>query len=273
MGERLSSITQSLTPRILVLSAVALTAAIVFSAFIWLSAAKSSFAEKEVAENFQKIETQPIPNQIGGDNNVNSPQASPFVENDYRSPTAENAESKPPNSDRIKSGNRSSTPIVVSQNLSVANNAPPKPGSKIALRKSESPNEEKANVSSTRGGGFLPECSERQAIDLTVGMNKEAVVLKWKKIPNAAKYHLYVSDEEEILVDEYETEQGTTYALKKPLAPQKTYQWKVVVTLQDGKTTVGDSQKFTIKDLQSNQKKSERREKSLIRCSESKLNR
>jgi hypothetical protein len=128
---------------------------------------------------------------------------------------------------------------------------------------------QKENVALTRGSA-VPKCDEPPAIDLTVEASNEKVVLKWKKVPKAAKYHLYISDEEEILIDEYETEQKTFYALTKPLDPAKTYQWKVIITLENGETVIGDARKFTVKDLKSNPKKSERKRKSEIRCSEDK---
>ena len=89
----------------------------------------------------------------------------------------------------------------------------------------------------------------------------------------AAKYHLYVSDDDEILLDEFETTSETVYVLRRPLDPQKTYRWKVVVTLEDGKTIVGSSQKFTAKDFKSTGKKFKKREKSEVRCAGDKQNR
>lgn len=244
-------------PKIFALSAGALAVCLVFSAFIWLSAAKSSDTETELAKNFET--TQSIEQVIGSNETENS-STFPIAEGDeYSSPVP--------------------TRTIPNRDSLAAKQIKPKQISKTALQndsdvknQAKLSDENKANISSTRGGTSA-KCSEMQPNDLAVGMSNETVILKWKKIPNAAKYHLYVSDDEEILVDEYETERETTYALKKPLAPQKTYQWKVVITLEDGKTIVGDSQKFTIKDLQSNQKKSDRKERNVIRCSESKLNR
>lgn len=272
----LNSISDSLKqPKILVWGASALAICLFVTAFFWFDAAKSSYAEKEVAQSFEVIETQSVPN-LNGDNNENLPPTFPNSnDGDDNSPSPPlNVESKLPISGNVKSGNRSSARIVSGQNSPVSTNAQPKAISKTAPRKSDTWDPTITNVSSTRGGAVgLPKCCELQPLDLAIGISNEAVLLKWKKVPNAAKYHIYVSDDEEILVDEFETEQETAYALKKPLAPQKTYQWKVVITLEDGKTIVGDSQKFTVKDLQSNQKRSDRKKGNAIRCSESKLNR
>ena len=59
------------------------------------------------------------------------------------------------------------------------------------------------------------DCGGETSVETEIGLSGEAVTLKWKKIPNAVKYHLYVSDDEEILIDEYETERETSYTVKK----------------------------------------------------------
>lgn len=271
----LDSIVESLKqPKILVWGASALAICLFVTAFFWFDTAKSFYAEKEVAQSFEVIETQSVPHLNGG-NNQNLPPTFPNSDDgDGNSPPSQNVESKLPISGSIKSDNRPPARIASGQNLPISVNAQPRAISKAASRKSDTSDATITNVSSTRGGAVgVPKCSELLPLDLATGVSNEGVLLKWKKVPNAAKYHIYISDEEEILVDEFETVQETTYALKKPLAPQKTYQWKVVITLEDGKTIIGDSQKFTVKDLQSNQKRSDRKKGNAIRCSESKLNR
>lgn len=255
---RLSSILQSLKhPKVLALSAAALAILIFFSAFIWLSAAKSSEMETEVAQNFEP--DQSVFNQSGNEP-ITSPSVLPMVE----------------------SGNLSlpaATSRIINKSDSPATNNGPKNNLKTVFRNGLNLNTSvksaaeanKAKISSTRGSSFTTsKCDSEVAIKTTMGATGETVTLKWKKVPKAAKYHLYVSDEEEILFDEFETAQETFYVLKKPLDPLKTYQWKVVVTLENGEAVIGDSQKFTVKDLKINQKKSEKNEKSEIRCSEDK---
>lgn len=256
LAARLNSIFQSLKhPKVFALSAAALAVLIFFSAFIWMGAAKSSEMEKEVAQNFEPA--QSVFNQ-NGDEQINSPSSFPLVE----------------------SGNPSSPPATARTNSkpdSAAANDTPKHNLKTVSRTDfnlktpmkSADGAEKVNISSTRGGSsVLPKCDGAVTVEMTTASKGEAVTLKWKKLPKVTKYHLYVSDDDEILVDEYETEQETSYVLKKPLDPVKTYQWKVVITLEDGNTVIGDSQKFTIKNFQQNQKKSERKEKSDIRCSQ-----
>lgn len=59
------------------------------------------------------------------------------------------------------------------------------------------------------GGDSLNECGNEGQTDLEIEIIGENIMLKWKKVPDASKYHLYVSDEDEILLDEDETEQAT----------------------------------------------------------------
>lgn len=276
LAARLRLIVQKLMqPKIFALSAATLAIVLFFSAFVWLGAVKSTDTEKEVAENFAIKDTQFV---LSGDedDSVNLPQSFPNAENGNHFSSSQNVESKLPIFEDIKTGNRSPARITAGRNSAVSVETQPKQNPKLSLRndfsrqiKSEMPREEKATVSSTRGGN-LPKCGNQQSIDSAAGMIEGAIILRWKKIPNAAKYHLYISDNEEILFDEFQTNEGTSYLLKKPLDPLKTYKWKIVVTLENGETIVGDSQKFTVKDLKSDQKKSKKKEKSDIRCSEDK---
>ena len=114
--------------------------------------------------------------------------------------------------------------------------------------------------------GVSTNCNEDKGVELEFSTNKENFVFKWKKVPKAVKYHLYISDDDEILIDEYETEAETTFILKKLLDPLKSYKWKIIVTLENGKTIIGTSQKFTIKNFQNYQVKSEKQKNSDVRC-------
>jgi hypothetical protein len=124
--------------------------------------------------------------------------------------------------------------------------------------------QKKEQISSTRGAAA--DCNEEKNIELEYSTEKEDFVFKWKKVPKAAKYHLFISDDEEILIDEYETTVETTFVLRKPLDPLKTYKWKVVITLENGQTVVGSSSKFTIKDFQTSRLKPEKKQTAGIRC-------
>lgn len=256
LAERLNSIFQSLKqPKVFALSAAALAVFLFFSAFIWMGAAKSSEMEKEVAQNFEPA--QSVFNQ-NGDEPINPPSTFPAVDNgNPSSPQVTSRTTAKPNSPAMNNSAKHNLKTVSRTDFNL----------KTPMKSADGA--EKANISSTRGdSSVLPKCDGAVTIEMTTGSKGEAVTLKWKKLPKATKYHLYISDDDEILVDEFETEQETAYVLKKPLDPVKTYQWKVVITLEDGSMVIGDSQKFTIKNFQPNQKKSERKEKSDIRCSQ-----
>ena len=105
----------------------------------------------------------------------------------------------------------------------------------------------KRNISTTRGS--TAPCAVGRTIEMELGSQKSDLILKWKRVRNAAKYHLYVSDDNEILIDEFETDQDTSYVLKKPLDPSKAYKWKIVITLENGEKLYADAQKFTSKDF------------------------
>ncbi len=119
-------------------------------------------------------------------------------------------------------------------------------------------------ISATRG--VSAKCSENKEVEIELSLSKENLVFKWKKVPKAVKYHLYISDDDEILIDEYETPNETTFVLKKPLDPLKTYKWKIIVTLENGQTVAGPSNKFTVKDFQNSQRKPEKKQNSDMRC-------
>lgn len=242
---RLQFIIQSLTPpKILNYGAGVLAIALIFTISIWLGSVRLFDAEIEVAENFE-LKNTPINYDQNNGGKINLPQELSSSDNDGSSSSAEQ--------NRIGES-KQDLPFQV-------DGRPPKQNSKIISRndsdagiKREMPNEEKKNVSLTRGG--LAKCGEQKQINLEIGADDKTVVLKWKKVPNAVKYHLYFSDDEQILIDEYETEKETSYVLTKPLDPKKTYRWKVVITLENGQTIAGRAQKFSAKNVQREQKKS-----------------
>lgn len=258
LAERLNYILQSLKqPKVFALSAAALAVLIFFSAFIWMGAAKSSEMEKEVAQNFEPA--QSIFNQ-NSDEPINPPSTFPTVDNgNPSSPQVTSRTTAKPNSPATNNSAKHNLKTLSRTDF----------GTKTPVK---SANSEKANISLTRGGSSVPpKCNSAIAVEMATGSKGEAVTLKWKKVPRAAKYHLYVSDDEEILLDEFETVESTSYVLKKPLDPLKTYKWKVVVTLENGQTVTGEGQKFRVKDLRSDQKKTKKKENPDVRCSEDKL--
>ena len=123
-----------------------------------------------------------------------------------------------------------------------------------------------APVSRTRGE--ISKCGTESTLGMALEYVEPDLVLRWQRVPNAVKYHLYISDDEEILIDEFETENSTSYLLKKQLDPKRSYKWKVIITLENGQVIAADSQKFTSEDIRSIQKRvSGIRQRSVTRCS------
>ncbi len=121
-------------------------------------------------------------------------------------------------------------------------------------------------VSRTRG--VISKCGTESTLGMELEYVEPDMVLRWQRVPNAVKYHLYISDDEEILIDEFETENSTSYLLKKQLDPKRSYKWKVIITLESGQVIAADSQKFTSEDIRSIQKRvSGKRQRSVTRCS------
>lgn len=120
------------------------------------------------------------------------------------------------------------------------------------------------NISSTRGS--TEPCSVGKIIEVELGTNKSDLILRWKRVPRAAKYHLYISDDNEVLVDEFETDRDTSYVIKKPLGSAKSYKWKIVITLESGQKLYTDAQDFTTKDFQSYLREQKGKGRSNTRC-------
>lgn len=230
-------------------SGAALILVLSISSLLWFNQTRQSNQEKELAQTFNTeiIGPNPAKNET---NELLIPQNSRIDKQSSLSDSNRLLNPKPPQAS------------VRRNNLNLSSQ---EDSSRNSVRKI--PMDKPDSISSTRG--VLPaKCGSETTVETEAGVSGENVTLKWNKIPNAVKYHLYISDDEEILIDEYETERETSYLLKKSLDAAKTYQWKVVVTTEDGKTIVGDSQKFTIKNLQLNRNKSEKKEKPQIRCSQ-----
>lgn len=210
-----------------------------FSFLLWLNSADSS---REVVQTFDT--------ESGSEINFPSPSQTPIVENSISSTNLNRAAAVP---------TPKNTKLVSPKQESSQNN-PAQKSQKTSLKKTNE------TVSSTRG--ITSKCGENQTIQIEFLSDRENFVFTWKAFPKAVKYHLYISDDEEILIDEFETESETSFKLKKTLDPMKSYKWKIIITLENGQKVVGDSRKFTLKDFQINQKRIETKKSSENRCSE-----
>lgn len=236
-------------------SGATLTVLVSFSLLLWLNAANRWNQEREVAQTFNSNSNEFNPAQIDSGERVLAPAQNSRV--------AQQALSFDSNG----TGNPKSSPQREPQknlNSSLQTNA-----SRNSVR--QIPAGKRDTISSTRGGVLPADCNNETSVETEIGLSGEAVTLKWKKIPNAVKYHLYVSDDEEILIEEFETAQETSYVMKKNLVSSKDYMLKILVTLEDRKTIVADSRKFNIKDLHTERNKTEMKKKNDVRCTQTKL--
>lgn len=206
------------------------------SLFILLGISRQDTGEREIAKSF---ETENPPITIGREDvrelGVPSP-VPPKGSDNQNSPT----EQKP--------------------------NAPDKPLKKQITATLSGNTSRNLAISRTRGADS--KCGAETALEMELGSIGNSLLLKWKKFPNAAKYHLYVSDDDEILIDEFETTTDTSYVLNKPLDPNKSYRWKIIITLENGQSISADSRTFTSKDFQSLQNPSVTKRKTMTRCTE-----
>jgi hypothetical protein len=240
-------------PSSLVWSVGAVMLLFTLSIVIWLGLPDRSNSGRDVAEAFEREVYLKPPDKIR--EQIISPPMVP--------PSGKDKTAQPPSNREIAANNGAapeSNQRKEAARLTSQKNTEPK----ASLRNQVG---NKNVISSTRGAAD-ENCSEAASVEMETGTSAESVRLRWRKIPNAVKYHLYVSDDDEILVDEYETERENVYVLKKPLDPAKTYKWKIIITLENGQTIVGDAQKFTVKDLRSDQEIIKRQKKSQVRCSE-----
>lgn len=136
----------------------------------------------------------------------------------------------------------------------------------VSTKVNHAPRRKLQNIAEVRGN--RENCGEAAIFESEFYLKDSNIVFTWKKIPNAKNYHLYLSDDNEILIDEFETENETSFVSKKSLDPMKSYKWKIVATLENGQMVVGPSLKVTSNELQKNQTRWEKSKKTQVRCSE-----
>lgn len=210
---------------------VGLTALFIFSV------SNQQSVETEVARSFDHENPVPAPNQPNGMNS-----AVPGASGDESSLQKTNSNSKGRETPKDRRDLHSRTAATGTRTTGAVNR----------------------NISSTRGG--TEPCSVGKTIDVELGTNKSDLILRWKRVPKAAKYHLYISDDNEVLIDEFETDRDTSYVLKKPLGSAKSYKWKIVITLESGQKLYTDAQDFTAKDFLSYLREQKAKGRSNTRC-------
>lgn len=116
-------------------------------------------------------------------------------------------------------------------------------------------------------------CGFKEPMHFETSSSDDGIRLTWGKVTDASKYSVYISDLEEKLVDQFETDKNTFYVSKAKFERGTVYKWRLVITLNSGETIVGDAQNFSLngpnenKDTQRNFQPHRRKSKN-IRCTE-----
>lgn len=89
--------------------------------------------------------------------------------------------------------------------------------------------------------------------DLAITPRNEVItdsqpVLKWKPMPDAVGYHVYLTDTKSNLIEESAIENMTenSYKLKNKLELNKKYEWKLIAKMKDGKEIFGETTQFSV---------------------------
>lgn len=85
-------------------------------------------------------------------------------------------------------------------------------------------------------------CSGGATVNLESNTNGKEIFLKWNPVNGAASYDVYISDLDENLIDHFESGSQTQYRSTVELEPERTYRWKLIITLSNGNKIVGPPQ-------------------------------
>lgn len=87
-------------------------------------------------------------------------------------------------------------------------------------------------------------CSGGATVSLESNTNGKEIFLKWNPVKGATSYDIYISDLDENLIDHFESDSQTQYRSTVELEPERTYRWKLIITLSNGNKIVGPPQKL-----------------------------
>ncbi len=85
-------------------------------------------------------------------------------------------------------------------------------------------------------------CSGGATINLESNSDGKEVFLKWNAVKGAQSYAIYISDLDENLIDHFESKSQTNYRSHLRFEPSKSYRWKLIIMMKNGKKIVGPPQ-------------------------------
>ena len=83
-------------------------------------------------------------------------------------------------------------------------------------------------------------------INLESNSDGKEVFLKWNAVKGAQSYAVYISDLDENLIDQFESKSQTNYRSNLRFEPSKSYRWKLIIMMKNGKKIVGPPQVLTL---------------------------
>lgn len=152
---------------------------------------------------------------------------------DLNLPVQGHDNSQPSNSEQ----NGTSEPVSALKNRKQNINGGKPKGQPLTVTRSTVP------VEATTRGTKEP-CDSNESITLETAGSDDGIRLTWGKVADAAKYSVYISDLDERLVDQFESDRETFYVSKANFGQDIVYKWRLIITLKSGETIVADSQQF-----------------------------
>ena len=89
-------------------------------------------------------------------------------------------------------------------------------------------------------------CSGGATINLESNSDGKEVFLKWNAVKGAQSYAIYISDLDENLIDHFESKSQTNYRTNLRFEPSKSYRWKLIIMMKNGKKIVGPPQVLSL---------------------------
>ena len=89
-------------------------------------------------------------------------------------------------------------------------------------------------------------CSGGATINLESNSDGKEVFLKWNAVKGAQSYAIYISDLDENLIDQFESKSQTNYRSNLRFEPSKSYRWKLIIMMKNGKKIVGPPQVLSL---------------------------
>lgn len=113
---------------------------------------------------------------------------------------------------------------------------------RISQNPGRRPEDKGSEIRTAETRGDENPCSGGATISLESNTSEKDILLKWNAVKGATSYDIYISDLDENLIEHFESDSQTQYRSAVKLEPEKTYRWKLIITLSSGSKIVGPPQ-------------------------------